>query len=88
MPDKTRQALAAYFASKYEGMKCEVCGCGHWNINEAVVTPLILAMGGNKAFSLRLDAAHPSVAIHCNDCGNTKTFSLTRLGFDVWADHG
>ena len=61
---------------------CELCGNPSWTLSNFLISPFPLARMGDGTVSFPLGGAqsHPSILIHCTNCGNTKMLNLGILG--------
>ena len=67
--------LSEYLAKVGWDYRCEVCGQNDWASNESLMTFMIVKYDGIEMETMP-ERSHPSPALHCTTCGNTKIFSL------------
>lgn len=65
---------------------CDMCGEFSWAIGDNLVGPLPLLINHATAnYSTDYGMALPSVHLICSNCGNTKLFLVSQLGFNPFA---
>lgn len=83
LPHEVGEKLSAHLKDRIGDCECDVCGNDNWVINPSIGSPVFLSLNKNwEPSGVNLAISHPSVIMHCNNCGNTKFLSLTWLGFD------
>ena len=60
-----------------------MCAHPNWAIGDHIVQPVPLQMSAlTKTYSQDFLASYPSVHLVCKNCGNTKLFLLSQLGYN------
>lgn len=78
-----KEDIANLLFKKLGSRACEMCSQTAWAIGDNIVGPQALLIDRiNKAYSTDWAALYPSIHLVCTNCGNTKLFLLTQLGYD------
>jgi len=78
--EQTRQRIIAALEAKSKGPTgaCVICGDNNWAIGFFSPIPISFGAKGMSTFGPRI---YPTVAIICNNCGNTHFINVRILGF-------
>jgi hypothetical protein len=83
LTESQRTEIAELLYAKLGSRACEMCAHPSWAIGDNIVQPVPLQINLlSKSYSQDFTASFPSVHLVCTNCGNTKLFLLSQLGYD------